>query len=87
MSWPDLVNGSFELMASGAILVSCYKLHKDKRVGGISLVTTSFMASWGVWNLYYYPSLGQWLSFVGGVGVVLANTLWSGMLIYYSRRR
>jgi hypothetical protein len=28
-----------------------------------------------MWNLYLYPTLGQWFSFGGGVFLVLANTL------------
>lgn len=31
---------------------------------------------WGVWNLAYYPALGQWLSFVGGVVLVAGNLAW-----------
>ncbi len=87
MNWADSVNGTFELVASAAIIGHCLRLYKDKMVRGVSLTATAFFTSWGFWNLYYYPSLGQILSFAAGVGVVLANISWLGMMIYYSRKK
>lgn len=80
---PDLVNGLFETFGGAAILGHCWRLWKDKQVRGVSWLATVFFASWGYWNLFYYPHLGQWLSFCGGLLIVLANTLWIGMMIYY----
>ena len=52
----------------------------------MSWLHAGFFAAWGYWNLYYYyPSLDQWWSFWGGVGVVTMNTIWLGQLIYYSQ--
>ena len=81
----DFINGSFELMAGTLLLVNCWKLHKDKRVRGVSIFVTAFFGLWGFWNLYYYPSLNQTASFIGGIMVVFANTLWVGMAVYYER--
>lgn len=86
MSWQDVVNGSFELFASGFVSVSIFKLYKEKLVRGVSCWTTGFFACWGVWNLYYYPYLEQWFSFICGVSVVLANAMWLFMLVYYLRQ-
>ena len=55
-------------------------------VRGVSWMATTFFTSWGYWNLYYYPHLDQWWSFAGGVLIVVANTLWIGMMIYYIRQ-
>jgi hypothetical protein len=82
----DIINGAFETLGGAAILGHCWRLWKDKMVRGASWVATGFFTSWGYWNLYYYPSLDQWASFAGGVVIVLANTLWISMMLYYIRR-
>lgn len=86
MTWQDAANGSFELLAGVFILLHCRRLYKDKVVRGTSWIATAFFFMWGLWNLYYYPHLNQWLSFVGGLGIVVANSLWLGMMLYYIRR-
>ncbi len=82
---PDVINSSFELLGTFAILGHVHRLWKDKNVAGVSLWATVFFASWGFWNLYYYPHLGQWWSFWGGIGIVLANIIWISGMVYYSR--
>lgn len=79
----DYVNGLFELLGAFFILNHCFRLYKDKLVRGVSVVSTIFFTFWGIWNLYYYPSLNQWASFVGGVMIVLGNMLWIGLMSYY----
>ena len=86
MSWADYVNGSYELLAGLFILNNCRVVYKDKSVKGVSIVSTVFFTTWGVWNLYYYPSLGQWASFWGGISVVSSNTLWVVLMLYYRRK-
>lgn len=83
MSLPDIINGLFE--ASGGIFVlnHCRVLYADKKVNGISVLSTIFFLSWGLWNLYYYPHLDQWMSFFGGIMIASANFIWVSMLIYY----
>ena len=80
---PDLINGSFELLAGFFILNHCKKVVKDKKVRGVSIISVAFFTSWGFWNLFYYPHLGQVLSFWGGIIVVFANALWTILLIRY----
>jgi hypothetical protein len=86
MNWQDVVNGCYELFGAPFICLSIRKLAKEKKVHGVSWVHAFFFATWGFWNLYYYPSLGQWCSFIGGCAIVIANTIWLGQLIYYSRK-
>lgn len=85
MNVPDIVNGAFELFAGFFVLNHCRALYRDKLVKGVSLVSTIFFSSWGFWNLYYYPSLGQWWSFAGGLSIVSANCVWIAMMVYYIR--
>jgi len=86
MSWQDLVNGVYEFMGAPFILMSILQLHKDKKVKGVSWIHVAFFSSWGYWNLYYYPHLNQWCSFLGGLFLVLTNTFWLGQIVYYLRK-
>ena len=86
MNYPDLINGCFELFGAPFILLSVIKLHKHKVVRGVSWLHAGFFAIWGMWNLYYYPYLNQWASFVGGIAIAITNTIWVCQLIYYKRK-
>ena len=86
MAIPDLINGIFEMFGGAFILLSCIKLYKEKKVRGVSWIHVGFFACWGYWNLYYYPSLGQILSFIGGIGIVVTNTALVIQMLYYIRR-
>lgn len=86
MQVPDLINASFELLAGVMILNHCRVLMRDKSVAGVSIVSTLFFVFWGVWNLFYYPHLGQMLSFYGGISITVANTFWIILMFKYRRR-
>lgn len=86
MSWQDLINGTFELGASLAILNHIRVVLKQKCVKGVSIASGVFFTIWGFWNVYYYPHLDQTASFVAGVLVVVANCVWVGLLLYYRDR-
>ena len=79
----DLINGLFEAVGGVLILNHCRALYRDKALAGVSVFSTAVFTSWGFWNLYYYPSRGQWWSFAGGGALVIANALWLGMMLYY----
>lgn len=83
MKVPDAINGFFE--AGGALLMwlNVKRIMRDKQVRGIDWRITTFFAVWGLWNLFYYPSLDQWLSFTGGVVMTTANTVWLVLAIKY----
>lgn len=82
----DIVNGLFELIGGLLLFLNCRRLYRDKQLKGVSVLPTMFYAAWGYWNLYYYPSLGQWLSFYAGIVVVTANTTWVALALYYLRQ-
>ncbi len=83
MSWQDLANGGFELCAGSLLWLNIRQLHQDKTVKGIHIVPTMVFTFWGYWNCYYYPHLNQWISFMGGLVMVLLNTIWIGQMLYY----
>lgn len=81
---PDAVNGLFELVGAVFILLNIARLRKDRRLNGVHWLSTTYFTSWGLWNLFYYPHLGQWYSFLGGCVLVATNTAWLIMLAWYS---
>ena len=83
----DLANGCFEFGGALFLLLNVIRLFKDKRVAGVSVATVAFFGIWGVWNLFYYPSLEQWASFVAGIAVVIANSAWVVLALYYKFRK
>ena len=82
----DQINGLFELGGSLAVLLSVREVINDKGYAGISRWNLLFFFSWGLWNLLYYPMLGQTWSFIGGVCLALANCIYIGCLWWYPHR-
>jgi hypothetical protein len=80
----DFINGAFQVVAAVMVLNNVRALHRDREVRGVSIASIAFFFLYGVWNLRYFPLLGQWWSFAGGVLVTLANCLCVGMMIYYT---
>lgn len=85
MTWQDGINGGFEALAGMLQLVNCRRLWIDRQVRGVDWRVTGFFAAWGIWNLFFYPHLDQWLSFLGGLVIVAANLLWVAMALRFTR--
>jgi hypothetical protein len=85
MQAPDVINGVFELVGSVMCWLNVYKIIKDKRIEGVYWSVSGFFSVWGLWNLYYYPTLGQWASFAGGIFLAAGNITWTLLAIRYSR--
>jgi len=81
----DMINALFEALAGLFVLNHCRVLFAHKKTRGVSIISALFFTVWGFWNMYYYPALGQSISFYGGLFVVLANSLYVGMMVSYSR--
>jgi len=84
--WEDKINGVFELLGGLFILFSCIKLHRQKKVRGVSFWHIGYFTLWGYWNIHYYSNLAQWISLVGSLSVTAINTFWLGQIIYYLRK-
>ena len=83
----DYINGSFELVGALVCSTNITRIRRDKVVEGFNPSTQAFFASWGLWNLLYYPSLDQWASFWGGVALVGVNVTWLLHVWYYKQQR
>ena len=81
----DAINGTYELLGGYFIFLHIRALCRDKDVKGVSWSAVCFFTTWGYWNLFYYPYLNQYLSFVGGVAIAITNTTWLALIIYYKR--
>jgi hypothetical protein len=46
-------------------------------------VPIAFFTAWGWWNVMFYPALGQWCSFAGGLFMVAANAAWLVQMAFY----
>lgn len=80
---PDRINGFFEFTGAMFLFLNVKILLRDKQIKGISVLPTIFYSSWGLWNLYFYPSLNQMWSFYGGIFVALANITWVILALKY----
>ena len=76
MDVPDMVNGAFESVGSVFVWLNVRQILRDRDIRGVYWPVTAFFAVWGVWNLYYYPSLEQWASFWAGVALCAGNVVW-----------
>jgi hypothetical protein len=76
MQMPDLINGLFEAFGGFSVWLNVRAILRDRKSRGVSKIACGFFTAWGFWNLFYYPHLGQWLSFAGGVIIVVGNTVW-----------
>lgn len=82
----DAVNAVFELGSAALLTLNIRRLSRDKKLAGVSIIPTSFFSLWGAWNLIYYASLGQTLSWFAGMAVFMMNTCWVMLALYYSYR-
>ncbi|RLD07556.1 MAG: hypothetical protein DRI65_04445 [Chloroflexota bacterium] len=86
MSWQDLVNGAYEMLGAPFIVLSIMNLLREKAVKGVDWRAVAFFSTWSMWNLYYYPHLEQWASFLGGILIAAANLVWLVLMVYYIRK-
>lgn len=76
MQLPDIINGCFEAFGGVCIWLNVKAILRDRQIKGVQWHVTAFFFAWGIWNLWYYPSLHQWMSFVGGLLIVAGNCAW-----------
>lgn len=83
----DLGNSLFEGIGAALTWINVRRLLRDREIKGIDWRVTAFWAAWGLWNLVYYPSLGQWWSAAAGAVLVTGNLVWVWLAIRIKRTR
>ena len=78
--------GIFAFVGGIFLFFNCLKLHKDKEIKGVSIVTSIFFFLWSVWNLYYFYELKQWFSLIGGIFMSITNGWWIIIAIYFKKK-
>lgn len=81
----DLINGLFELLGSLFVWLNVRQIWRDRGYKGVHILPAIVFNTWGFWNLYYYPHLHQWGSFAGGVSMVLANSIYVGLMVKFGK--
>lgn len=76
----DHINALFELGGTLLMLPTLIRSWRLGTVQGVHLATPLFFWSWGLWNILYYPSLGQFWSFTAGILLFITNTAWIVMV-------
>jgi len=84
VSWTDLINGTFELLAGGFFYLSVRRIQRDKKVQGVHWATLAFSSVWGLWNLPFYWALEQWLSLLGAVILAVVNTWYLVLVLKFA---
>lgn len=82
----DQINASLEFAGACFRTFDCVKLFRAKRFQGGSLFTALFFFGWGVFNMFYYPSLQQTWSFVAAILLTVVNGIWILMAVVYEHR-
>lgn len=82
---PDLLNALFEATGAAFMVPNVRRLLRDQSIRGVYWPAQIFFTSWGVWNLYFYPAVGQPLSFAAGAVLALANGIWVILAIKYRK--
>lgn len=82
----DIVTGIFELGAALMVWLNIPAIIRDKQVKGVSIWPTLFFVLWSLWNLFLFPYLGLWFAFFATFPIIIGNTLWIALVLYYRRR-
>lgn len=80
---PDMYNGMFEAVAGALKIIDIFSIYKDKEVKGFSLIPVCFFVCWAAFNVWFYPAIGQYWSFIGGLFLFATNGIWLAMALYY----
>ena len=85
-NWPDIINSGFIFGASVAIFIDCRRLWIDEIVLGVSKIAAAFYGVWSWWHIWYMSHLEQEFSFIVGFLPATGDTIWIGLMIYFTRK-
>lgn len=79
----DLINGLFEFAGALFCCAHVKQILQDKQVKGVAWTPFLFFTSWGLWNLWFYPAVGCWFSFAGGILLAAVQVTYFTLMVYY----
>lgn len=82
----DFINAQFILLACIFGVYNIYIIYKHKDAKGISISSQLFFFVWTVWSLFFYVSLGQWVSCVLEFVLMLTTLTYLCLMVYYIHR-
>lgn len=85
MNKADILNAIFELGGGILLWLNVRSARRAKKIAGVHWAPVVFFTVWGAWNLWFYPSVGCWLSFLAGINVLVANLCWIWYICKRSR--
>lgn len=80
---PDIINALFEFTGAYLTWQNFRRVRRDQGYAGIYWPAVAFFLGWGLWNLFYYPHLGQWWSAAAGAALCITNFCWLGAMWWY----
>lgn len=83
----DIINSLFEFIGAGTFILNIRTILRDKSVKGVSWGFVVFFTIWNAWDLFYYPSLNQYISFIASFFMLAANLIWIGLAIKYRKNK
>lgn len=86
MSYYDAGNALFEAVGAVLTWMNFVRLRRDRIVLGVYWPVTAFFAAWGVWNLFYYPSVGHYWSAAIGAVLCTGNVAWVVLALKLMRK-
>jgi hypothetical protein len=81
----DAVNSFFEIGGGVVVWSNVRRLLKDRKVRGSYWPTAGFFAAFGLWSLFFYSSLQQPLSVLGGLVMTSGNVTWFTLAFQWRR--
>jgi len=82
----DFINAVFECSGGIFVALNAWDIWKKKAVAGQTLTALAFFTAWGLWNLVFYPAVGQWWSTLGAWGIMLMNAVQIGLVLKFRGR-
>ncbi len=82
----DISNSLFELVGTIFTWMNVWYILKDREIKGIYWPSSFYMATYGLWSLYYYINLSQWYSLTIGVAHVVGTLVWLVLALLFHNK-
>jgi hypothetical protein len=85
---PAITDNVWAACELGATIFQCgqiRQLTKDRQIRGVHWYMTAFYIGWGLLNVPFYASLGQFHAMAAGICMTIANVAWLALALRYKR--